>query len=86
MPNGVVQAGGRYYAITHAYYHLLFEVVEMLGPQRARVKNVRLVVSSQLMWDDFFAKGYTRTNSVVRSFPDGEVSWFDIFDWGHDIL
>lgn len=86
MPNGIVQAGGRYYAYVHAYLHLIFEVVEMLGPQRARVKNCRFVYSSQLNWTDFFAKGYTLANSVIRTFPDGEVSWYAIFDWPHEIL
>ena len=78
--------GKKAYAITHAYYHLLFEIVEMLGPQRARVKNVRLVVSSQLTWTDFFARGYTKSNTVTHVFPDGEVAWIDAFDWEHDIL
>lgn len=86
MRDGKVEAGKCYYAVTHAYYHLLFEIVEMLGPQRARVKNVRLVVSSELSWTDFFKNGYTQTNSKIHLFPDGEVSWIDIFDWGHEIL
>lgn len=86
MTEGKAESGGKYYAITHAYYHLLFEVVEMLGPQRAQVKNVRLVVSSRLSWTDFFSKGYTNSNSTIHTFPNGEVSWIDIFDWEHEIL
>jgi len=86
MAGGKVEAGKKFYAITHAYYHLIFEVVEMLGPQRARVKDVRFVYSSQLDWTQFFKKGYTKTNSVIHTWPDGEVSWIDIFDWEHEIL
>lgn len=79
-------AGSKCYAITHAYYHFLFEVVEMLGPQRASVRNVRLVVSSQLNWTAFFKDGYTKGNTVTHPWPDGEVSWIDVFEWGHEIL
>ena len=86
MADGKVESGGKYYAITHAYYHLLFEIVEMLGPQRARVKNVRLVVSSRLSWSDFFKSGYTKSNTSIHTWPDGEVSWIDVFDWEHEIL
>lgn len=84
MPGGKVEAGGRYYAITHAYYHLLFEVVEMLGPQRARVKDVRFVYSCGRDWTQFF-KGGCKKDTVLHVWPDGEVSWIDIFDWGHEI-
>jgi hypothetical protein len=85
MAAGKPESGTKHYAITHAYYHLMFEVVEMLGPQRARVKNVRFVYSSQLNWTDFFAKGCTRANTVMHDWPAGEVSWIDIFDWEHEI-
>jgi hypothetical protein len=80
-----VQAGHKYYAITHAYYHLLFEVVEMLGPQRAQVKNVRLVVSSQLDWTNFFKNGCKSPVTKYHTLPNGEVSWIDIFEWEHEI-
>lgn len=83
--DGRVEAGKAYYAISHAYYHLIFEVVEMLGQQRARIKNARLVVSSRLTWEEFFERGCTRENTTLHIFPAGEVSWFDIFDWEHDI-
>ena len=85
MADGRVEAGGRYYAITHAYYHLLFEIVEMLGPQRARVRNVRFVHSCRRDWTEFFRDG-PKNDTVMKVWPDGEVSWFDIFEWKHEIL
>lgn len=84
MSEGKVEAGGKYYAITHAYYHLLFEIVEMLGPQRARVKDVRFVYSCQRNWTQFFGDG-CKNDTVFHVWPDGEVSWIDIFDWRHEI-
>jgi hypothetical protein len=86
MADGKVEAGGTYYAISHAYYHFVFEVVEMLGPNRARVKNRRQIVSSRLDWTQFFAQGYTRDNTTFHVWPDGEVSWFDISEWNHPIV
>lgn len=81
-----VKAGAKCYAITHAYYHLLFEIVEMMGPQRARVKNVRFVYSSKRSWTEFFANGCGPAGTTVyHTFPDGEVSWIDIFEWRHEI-
>ncbi len=85
MAGGKVEAGGKYYAISHAYYHLIFEVVEMLGPQRARIKNVRFVHSCRRGWTEFFAKGIRKDDTVFHVFPDGEVSWFNIFEWEHEI-
>lgn len=53
--DGKMEAGKKAYLITHAYYHVVCEIVEMLGPQRAIVANVRLVISSQKSWEDFFS-------------------------------
>lgn len=82
---GMVYEGKNFYAITHAYYHLLFTVQAMTGPQRAQVTNVRFIYSSTMNWTDFFKKGCTRKDTVIHDWPDGEVSWIDIFKWEHPI-
>lgn len=84
MANGKVADGGRYYAITHAYYHLIFDIVEMLGPQRARVKNVRFIYSCRRGWTEFFQDGVMK-DTTFHKWPNGEISWINIFDWEHPI-
>lgn len=79
-----VKAGGRYYLMIHAYHHVLCEVVELLGPQRARVKRVRWVYSCRRGWTEFFRDGCQK-DTTVHAFPDGEVSWFAAFEWRHEI-
>ena len=78
--------GNRYYVMTHAYHHFLVEIVEMLGPQRARCRTVRRIQSDQRNWTDFFKEGMNKTLTVFTVFPDGELSWFCCFEWPHEIL
>ena len=82
--DGKVEAGKRFYLIIHAYHHLLCEIVEMLGPQRARITNVRWVYSCRRGWSEFFKDG-CNDDTVLRKFPDGEVSWIAAFEWEHEI-
>lgn len=84
MAEGKVEAGGAYYAISHVYHHFIFEVVEMLGPQRARCKNVRRIHACSRGWDAFFRDG-AKTDTTFMVFPDGELTWFNIFDWVHEV-
>lgn len=78
--------GKKLYILVHAYHHFIVEVVEMLGPQRARVKNVRRIQSDSRNWTRFFAEGMEKSATVFTVFPDGELSWFACFDWPHKIL
>lgn len=83
--DGKVEAGKKYYIILHAYHHILCEIVEMLGPQRARVKNVWWIYSCRRGWTEFF-RDRCGTDTNYREFPDGEVSWtIGAFDWEHEI-
>lgn len=83
--NGKVEAGKNYYIMVHAYHHILCEIVQMLGPQRAEVKNVRWVYSCRRGWSEFFSEG-CKKDTVLHKFPDGEVSWtIGAFIWEHEI-
>lgn len=81
---GRVEVGKKFYLIIHAYHHVLCEIVEMLGPKRAVVKNVCWVYSCQRGWTDFFRDGCL-SDTTYRKFPDGEVSWLAAFEWEHSI-
>lgn len=82
---GKVEVGKKYYIMIHAYHHILCEIVQMLGPQRAEVKNVRWVASCRRGWEDFFKDGCEK-DTVLYKFPDGEVSWtIGAFIWEHEI-
>jgi len=72
------------YFMCHAYHHVIAEIVEMLGQQRARVKNVRWIYSCQRDWTKFFADG-AKKDTTCHAFPPGEISWFNAFDWNHPV-
>lgn len=76
----------RLYVLSHAYHHFVIEVVEMLGPQRARARSVRRIQSDPRGWTRFFAEGMDKDQTVFTVFPDGELTWFAAFDWPHEIL
>lgn len=82
--DGKIESGKKIYAITHAYHHILCEVVEMLGPKRARVKNVRWIFKCSRGWTEFFRDG-CKNDTTFHVFPPGEIEWFDAFEWGHEI-
>ena len=84
MTEGQPEAGKVMYFMTHAYHHVIAEIVEMLGQQRARVKNVRWIYSCQRDWTSFFAEG-AKNDTTFHEFPPGEISWFNVFDWNHPL-
>jgi hypothetical protein len=79
-----MKAGDRCYLMTHAYHHVVCEIVEMLGQKYAKVKNVRWIYRCQRGWTDFFRDG-AKDDTTFHVFPPGEVSWFDAFEWKHAI-
>lgn len=84
MEPGNPEAGKVMYFMCHAYHHLIAEIVEMLGHQRARVKNVRWIYSCRRDWTSFFAEG-AKNDTTFHVYPDGEISWFMCFSWNHPI-
>ncbi len=76
--------GDKIYAIIHAYHHVICEVVEMLGPQRAEVKNVRWIYRCARGWTEFFRDG-AKDDTTFHVFPNGEISWIGEFEWNHEI-
>lgn len=76
--------GKAFYVFSHAYHHFLVEIVEMLGPQRARCRNIRRIQSCQRGWTDFFRDG-CESDTTYTIFPDGELTWFNSFEWNHPI-
>jgi hypothetical protein len=81
---GQPETGKQMYFMTHAYHHVIAEIVEMLGPQRARVKNVRWIYSCKRGWTEFFRDG-AKEDTTFHKFPPGEITWFGCFDWTHSI-
>lgn len=81
---GEACAGKVMYFMTHAYHHVIAEIVEMLGQQRARVKNVRWVYRCGRDWSSFFKDG-AGDDTTFHKFPPGTITWFDCFDWNHPI-
>ena len=81
----MAQAGDKLYVIVHAYHHFLVEVVEMLGPRRARVTNVVKIHTCQRGWTDFFLDGCMSDTNLMH-FPDSDdMSWICEFKWDHEI-
>lgn len=84
MEPGEAAAKKVMYFMTHAYHHVIAEIVEMLGQQRARVRNVRWIYRCARGWTEFFAEG-AGDDTTFHKYPPGEISWFDAFDWNHPI-
>ncbi len=77
----------RLYVMCHAYHHFIVEVVEMLGPQRAKCRTVRRIQSDPRGWTRFFAEGMDKTQTTFTVFPDApSLEWFAAFEWPHEIL
>lgn len=79
-----VEVGKRYYFMTHAYHHVIAEVVEITGKREADVKDVLWIYSCGRNWEQFF-QGGIEEDTVCFRFPDGSVSWFNAFKWNHPI-
>jgi hypothetical protein len=82
-----VEVGKTYYAIQHVYHHFIFEVVEILGPQRCWATKIIRVQSDPRGWTDFFQQGIrNKEETVYTHWPDGEISWpGGVFEWNHSI-
>ena len=78
--------GERYYFMTHAYHHLIGEVVEITGKRECVLKNVVRVQHCARNWTEFFANG-CKDDTNYTIWPDGtEVSgWFIKVPWNHPI-
>lgn len=79
-----MKAGDRFYFMTHAYHHVIAEVVEILGPQRCMVKDVRWVYACKRGWTEFFRDG-AKKDTTFHVFPDGIITFFNAFEWRHEI-
>lgn len=79
-----VVKGKRYYLMLHAYHHILCEVVEVLGPTRVQVRDVRWIYSCSRDWTSFFKEG-CKKDTNLKVFPDGTVTFFAAFEWEHEI-
>lgn len=79
-----VKVGGKYYFKSHAYHHYIAEVVEITGKREAWCKNIIRVQSCQRGWTDFFAEG-VKSDTNYTHFPDGSITWFNAFEWHHNI-
>lgn len=79
-----VVPGKTYYFITHAYYHIVAEVVEVTGKREADIRRVVRIQPTNNDWSDFFVNGFTEENQY-KFFPDGGITWINYFEWNHPI-
>lgn len=84
----MIQVGDKVYLFSHAYHHIVGEVVEVLGVRGKHVelKDVRRVQSCSRGWTEFFAQGFLG-DTTYTVWPDGtEVDgWFIKVPWNHPI-
>jgi len=80
------EVGKRYYFITHAYYHFLGEVMEVLSGKRVKIKDARQIISCERGWTAFFADG-CKNDTRFEVWPDGtELEYtLPLAPWNHDI-
>ncbi len=81
-----IESGKKFYFMTHAYHHILGEVVEVTGRLSAVLRNVVRVQSCARDWSSFFAEG-CKQDTTLTYWPDGtEVNgWFIAVPWNHAI-
>ena len=65
-----MEVGKKFYIIAHAYWHVIGEVVEVVGPKTVVLRNVVYVYSSRKNWTEFFKKGIG-TGDTYDIWPDG---------------
>lgn len=81
----MLKIGDKIYYITHAYYHYVGEITEILGVRRCAFKNVVQIHSDSKNWTEFFKNGITSTTKfdVMPDSPDD--TFFKCFIWKHKI-
>ena len=79
-----MEIGKKYYIITHAYWHVVGEVVEVISPRTVRLKNVRFVYSCNRDWTKFFAEGF-KSDTTFHNWPDGIFTAVNAIEWNHEI-
>lgn len=79
-----MEVGKRYYFITHAYFHYLGEIVEIIGRRQVKITNVIAVHRCQRGWSEFFAEG-CKKDTTYDVLSDGEIEVLNCFEWAHPI-
>lgn len=79
-----MEVGGRYYVISHAYFHYVGRVTEITGKNRCRMTELTAVHACGRPWTKFFADGF-KDDTNYDSLPDGDVNVLNYFDWKHPI-
>ena len=80
-----MEVGKKFYIIAHAYWHVIGEVVEVVGPKTVVLRNVVYVYSSRKNWTEFFKKGIG-TGDTYDIWPDGTtVTAIIHIPWEHEI-
>ena len=81
-----MEVGKKYYIIEHAYYHVIGEVIAVLGPRTVRLKNCIQIHSCPRSWTEFFrdgAKSDTRFDHLSSEHTTQDAIRYDI--WEHPI-
>ena len=81
----MLEIGGKYYFLVHAYYHYLAEVVAIHGVRRCSVKNLVQVHSCGRGWSAFFKDGCKNDTKLDHIGSSPDFSYQIAFDWPHAI-
>lgn len=80
----MLEVGKRYYIITHAYYHFIVEISEILGPMRAKFGRRERVHSCRRGWTEFYHDG-AKDDTEFSIWPEGGAAVFlDVSPWPHE--
>ncbi len=81
-----MKVGQTYYFITHAYYHYLGEVAEILGVRRVACRRVVQIHSDSRTWTEFFRVGCRDGKTKLDVIGEAaDMSYIAAFVWHHDI-
>jgi hypothetical protein len=74
-----------YYIITHAYFHYIGIVDEVVGPKTVWFRNHIAIHSSTRSWTDFFRDGIKKGDRYDIMPDGGMLTAFNAWPWAHDI-
>lgn len=78
----MIEPGGVYYIMTHAYYHYVAEVTAVY-PQRVDVGRCVQVHSDPRGWTRFFAEGWSAQTRFDEMPEGGDLAKLNAFPWRH---
>jgi hypothetical protein len=80
-----VVVGGTYYFKTHAYYHVIGTVTEILGVRRVALSNVVKVHSCSRNWTEFFRDGFRNDTRYDMESDIADTGYITANIWAHPL-